>query len=114
MKERKSSLALKTSNSFDDEDDELDKIDTKDKEDKKALLSKNLQRTFRDKRNKENRKKFPQKKNFNRNDQGGSSNTSTTQIHNLDALNSRNLDTASWIALFTLKSISQFMIKGTK
>ena len=71
----KISLALKASNSFNDEDDELNEIDIKDKEDEVALLSKKLQRILRDKRNKEKRKPLPPKKNTNRDDQGGSSNT---------------------------------------
>ena len=66
---KKRTLALKASNSFDDKDDELDEFETKDEEDKMALLGNKLQRILREKRNKENRKTLPQKKNLNRNDQ---------------------------------------------
>ena len=44
-------LALKASNSFDDDEDKLDENDSNKDEDEIALLSKKLQRILRDKRN---------------------------------------------------------------
>ena len=54
--ERKKTLALKASNSFDDDEDELDDNESKEDKDEMALLSKKLQRILREKRNKEKRR----------------------------------------------------------
>ena len=56
---RKKTLALKASNSFDDDEDELDENDSKEDEDEMALLSKKLQRILKEKRNKEKRRPQP-------------------------------------------------------
>ena len=72
--EKKKTLALKASNSFDDDENELDQNDLKEGKDEMALLSKRLQRILREKRNKEKRRLQPKRKNINKTEQGGSSN----------------------------------------
>ena len=66
--EKKRSTTLKAYSSSDDDKDELDEFETKDNRDKIALLSKKLQNILREKKSKEKRKTFPQKKKSNINE----------------------------------------------
>ena len=61
-------LALKASNSFDNDELELDDNESKEDEDKMAFLSKKLQKILRENRNKVRRRPLPQRKNSNKNE----------------------------------------------
>ena len=104
---KKKSLTLKASNSFNDEDNELNEINTKGEEDEMVLLSKKLQRILKDNKNKEKRKTLLQKKNLNKNDQGRSFDTSTTSNTQPTCFECKKPDTSNWIAQSTLKSYSK-------
>ena len=56
---RKKTLALKASNSFNNDEDELDENESKEDEGEMALLSKKLWKILRENRNKEKRRPQP-------------------------------------------------------